>query len=60
MLSSDASAAKAGAIKAQVPSAADTDKASLERVLVLINVLTDLIFIMGGNMNEQCESEMYF
>jgi hypothetical protein len=60
MLSSDSSAAKAGAIKAQVPSATDTDKASLESVLVLIVVLADLIFIMGGNMNEQCESEMYF
>jgi hypothetical protein len=45
--SSDSSAARAGAIKTQVPSATDTDKANLESVLVLIDVLTDLIFIMA-------------
>jgi hypothetical protein len=60
MLSFDSSAARAGAIKAHVPIATDTDKANLESVLVLINVFSHVIFIMGRNMNEQCESEMYF
>jgi hypothetical protein len=32
----------------------------LESVLILINVFSHVIFIMGSNMNEQCESEMYF
>ena len=59
MFSSDSSTAMAGAIKAQVPSATDTDKANLDSVLVLINMLSHLIFIMGRNMNGQCEPKMY-
>ena len=60
MFSSAASAARAGTIKAQVPNATDTDKANLESVLILIKVCSHVKFIMGSNMNEQYESEMYF